>query len=297
MVRALAAILPLAVFGSAALSPWRSTETLAWQRARVADPPVLSTRADVLRLATDWLGEPVSEDHHPTITLVTSTDGRWPFSSLVSETDPAWLVELDGFSLYVGHGCCGKPLNLRVLLRQRDGALLGIRSRWPHEHLGIDLEEWPEPDLRESGRLDSTPRGVRPSEHASTLTDILEAGRAAGADYISAFIAFPSDIGYGKTYSMGRTLPIWILEAARLDDKPVIPRSIVAPARPYKNPRRIVGTSRCAVLDGLNELTVTGNGLSARVTIITPDGDVEQRNWYDDEHPAPFGLAKPQAGK
>ena len=262
-------------------------------------PLTLEERARVLPALSRWLGVEVQSEQVTAALSVTETDGRWPFSSLVSKDDPAWAMSLHGIVFTLGERKTS-AFDLLVLIRQSDSALLGVRSRWPHEDLGVQVIPKTEKEFREDLAGQSECWSGVGVTAKSNLRDVLahicdNFGGPLTAEYLCAYVVAPYDVCPGGATICARPElgPAWSVELGCLaSTKPSLAFGMDRPNLRGRDAQLIVSHNRHIVID-----TPLGSGCSSTwprpvVQITTANGDVENRNWWDGSHPPPFGLVK-----
>jgi hypothetical protein len=254
-------------------------------------------RCRALGMAERWLGVGIPDHTLRSATRVTTTDGRWAFSSYVTANDPAWLVEVDRVVFELGVGREMLPLDLIVLLRPRDGALLGVRTKWPHQDKGVDVYPMLEGDFRATlagGSLCWSGVGV---EAQSTLLEVLQSisagfGGPASAESITAYVVDPLEVCPGGANICARPElgPTWAVEVCCLAKGNSV---VFGMDRRAPGVTKIVSHAWHIVYDGPRAGFCVSTSPNPVVTIMTADGTIEARNWFDGTHAPPHGLAAP----
>jgi hypothetical protein len=269
---------------------------------REAEPADLGS---VIPQLTRWLGFEVATDQLKNLRLVNSTDGRWPFGSLVSADHPAWLADLKAISIELAPDRKTPAMELTVLLRQEDSALLGIRAKWLHEDQGVQVfpkleKEYREDLAGESECWSGVGTGAKSNLRAVLAHICGSFGGPLSCDYLTACVISPHEVCPGGATLCARPElgPVWSIELASLLS-PKQGHSLAfgmdMPNQRGRQAKLIVSHIRHVVIDSPLGSGCSGTWPRPVVTITTQDGKTEQRNWYDETHAPPFGFVEKKA--
>lgn len=262
--------------------------------------PMVALEADRSRavaFAHRWLGVELRPEQVKRIDTIIHCEESWAFPSLVTETEPAWEIECSQvvFPIDAAKGQATHPYDLTMLLRQRDGALLGLRSRWPHEGLGVRLTPLPSKELLE--RLSYSAEcwtGIASDRAAPSLREVLTylskgLGNPLDADQIKVYIVdiLPECNGLESLKHHSGTAPLWSVDLCTLATKDSLALGMDVQRG---NAKRVVSHIRHLVAEGPFRTLTSETFMTSKVELLLEDGRVEARNYVDPTHPPPFGL-------